>query len=64
VALLSWFIEPLSLSFRPVEIAALGGGVAFTAFVLRGGSTSRGRGVALLLGYGVVAAAFFAAGNR
>ena len=29
VALLSWLIEPLSLSFRPVEIGALAGGVAF-----------------------------------
>ena len=64
VALLSWLIEPLSLSFRPVEIAALAGGVAFTSFVLWGGSTSRARGLVLLLAYAVVAAAFFAAGNR
>jgi Ca2+:H+ antiporter len=64
VALLSWFIEPLSLSFRPVEIAALGGGVAFTSLVLWDGSTSRARGLVLLLAYVVVAAAFFASGNR
>jgi Ca2+:H+ antiporter len=64
VALISWLIEPISLSFRPVEIAALAGGVAFASLVLRDGRTSKARGVALLLGYGVVAAAFFASGNR
>ena len=64
VALLSWLIEPLSLSFRPVEIAALGGGVAFASLVLWEGRTSRRRGVTLLLAYVVVAAAFFASGNR
>ena len=31
VALLSWLIDPLSLSFRPVEIGALAGSVVFTA---------------------------------
>ncbi len=64
VALLSWLIQPLSLSFRPVEIAALGGGVAFTSVVLWSGNTSRARGIALLAAYAVVAAAFYASGNR
>ncbi len=64
VALLSWLIDPLSLSFRPVEIAALAGGVAFTSIVLWGGRTSRARGTALLLGYAVVVVAFFVAGDR
>ncbi|HET7743181.1 MAG TPA: calcium/proton exchanger [Gaiellaceae bacterium] len=64
VALLSWLIEPLSLSFRPVEIAALAGSVAFTSIVVRDGRTSRERGVALLLGYAVVVVAFFVAGDR
>jgi Ca2+:H+ antiporter len=64
VALLSWLIEPLSLSFRPVELAALAGGTAFTAIVLRDGDSSRTRGVALLLGYLVVVAVFYAAGDR
>ena len=51
VALLSWLIDPLSLSFRPVEIAALGGSVAFAALVLFGGQSSRARGYVLLGGY-------------
>jgi Ca2+:H+ antiporter len=64
VALLSWLIDPLSLSFRPVEIAALAGSVLFALIVLFGGQSSRARGVALLAGYGVVVVAFFLAGDR
>ena len=64
VALLSWLIDPLSLSFRPVEIAALGGSVVFTAAVLYHGHSSRLRGLLLLLGYAVVVVAFFLAGDR
>jgi Ca2+:H+ antiporter len=64
VALLSWLIEPLSLSFRPVEIAALAASVVFTTLVLFGGRSSRARGVLLLAGYGVVVIAFFLAGDR
>ena len=37
VALLSWLIDPLSLSFRPVEIGALAGSVVFAALVLYDG---------------------------
>jgi Ca2+:H+ antiporter len=64
VALLSWLIEPLSLSFRPVEIAALAGSVGYTALVLSGGRSSRGRGMALLAGYAVVVVGFYVAGER
>jgi Ca2+:H+ antiporter len=64
VALLSWLIDPLSLSLRPVEIAALAGSVLFAATVLFSGSTSRLRGGLLLGGYGVVAVAFLLAGDR
>jgi Ca2+:H+ antiporter len=64
VALLSWLIEPLSLSFRPVEIAALAGSVVFTTLVLFGGHSSRARGALLLTGYGAVVIAFFLAGDR
>ena len=64
VALLSWLIDPLSLSFRPVEIAALAGSVVFTTIVLFGGQSSRARGVLLLAGYGAVVVAFFLAGDR
>jgi Ca2+:H+ antiporter len=64
VALLSWLIEPLALSFRPVEIAALGGSVAFTTLVLFNGHASRLRGILLLLGYVVVVVAFLLSGDR
>jgi Ca2+:H+ antiporter len=64
VALLSWLIEPLALSFRPVEIGVLGGSVIFTSALLFGGESSRWRGVALILAYIVAATAFFLAGER
>ena len=64
VALLSWLIEPLALSFRVVEIAALAGSLIFTTLILFGGQSSRGRGLALIAAYVVVAVAFFAAGDR
>ena len=64
VALLSWLIEPLALSFRAVEIGALAGSVVYTAAVLADGRSSRLRGVLLLAGYGAVVVAFFASGDR
>ena len=45
VALLSWLIDPLALSFRPVEIAALGASTALVAIVLANGRSSRLKGV-------------------
>jgi Ca2+:H+ antiporter len=64
VVLLSWLIEPLALSFRPVEIGALGASTLFTALVLFGGQSSRARGAMLLGAYAVVVVAFLAAGDR
>ena len=64
VALLSWLLDPLSLSLRPVEIAALGGSLLFTVAVLFNGNSSRARGALLLAAYGVVVVAFFLAGDR
>jgi Ca2+:H+ antiporter len=64
VALLSWLIDPLALSFRVVEVVALGAAVLFTSALLAQGQSSRGRGVALILAYVVVAAAFFVVGER
>jgi Ca2+:H+ antiporter len=64
VALLSWLIEPLALSFRAVEIGALAGSVAYTAAVLADGRSSRLRGTLLLAGYGAVVVAFYVAGDR
>ena len=64
VALLSWLIDPLALSFRPVEIAALGGSVAYTALILFNGSSSRVRGALLVVGYAAIVVAFLLAGDR
>jgi Ca2+:H+ antiporter len=64
VTLLSWLIEPLALSFRQVEIAALAAGTAFTALILSDGRSSRAKGIALICAYGVVALAFLLAGDR
>jgi Ca2+:H+ antiporter len=64
VVLLSWLIEPLALGFREVEIAALAFGLVVTAVTLWGGHASKGRGAILLVAYALVAAAFYAAGDR
>ncbi len=64
VALLSWALTPLALTFRVVEIAALGGAVMFTALVLWGGHSSRPRGIMLIAAYVVVAVTFFLVGDR
>jgi Ca2+:H+ antiporter len=64
VALLAWAIDPLALSFRPVELGALGGSVVFTSLVLWGGRSSRVRGTALIAAYVGVAVAFFLTGDR
>jgi Ca2+:H+ antiporter len=64
VALLAWAIEPLALSFRPVELAAVGGSVVFATLLLLDGNSSRARGVALIAAYVGIAAAFLLAGER
>ena len=64
VTLLSWLIEPLALSFRQIEIAALAVSTAFTAAILANGRSSRAKGIALIGAYGVVALAFLLAGDR
>ena len=65
VALLSWLVRPaVALSFRPVEVAALFGGVALAAVVLADGRSSRARGAVLVAGYAVVVVAFYLAGER
>jgi Ca2+:H+ antiporter len=64
VALLAWLIEPLALSFRPVELVAVGASVLLTAGLLAQGRSSRARGVALIVAYVAVAVAFFIAGDR
>jgi Ca2+:H+ antiporter len=64
VALLSWFIDSLALSFRPVELVAVAASVALTTALLWQGRSSRGRGVTLIAAYVGVAAAFWVAGDR
>jgi Ca2+:H+ antiporter len=64
VAILSWLIEPLALSFRLVEIVALAGSVVLVFALIRDGQSSRARGFALVAAYVGVAAMFFAAGDR
>jgi Ca2+:H+ antiporter len=64
VTILSWAIDPLALSFRPVEIAALVAAVFAVGAVLRDRRSSNWNGAALILLYGIVAGAFFVAGDR
>jgi Ca2+:H+ antiporter len=64
VALLSWLIDPLALSFRVVEIVVVAGSVVITAILLRNGYSERWKGAALIATYVGVAAAFFIAGDR
>jgi Ca2+:H+ antiporter len=64
VALLAWAIDPLALSFRPVEIGAVGGSVVFVALLLFGGRSSRLRGAVLIAAYVAVAVAFLLSGDR
>jgi Ca2+:H+ antiporter len=64
VALIAWLIDPLSLAFRPVEIAAVAGSVLVATALLFQGRSSRARGFVLIGAYVLVAAAFFVAGDR
>jgi Ca2+:H+ antiporter len=64
VALLSWLIEPLALSFRPVELVALGASTLLAAGLLFQGRSSRARGAVLVGAYVAVAVAFLVAGDR
>jgi Ca2+:H+ antiporter len=64
VALLSWFIDPLALGFREVEIAALAFGLLVTAATLWRGQASKARGAVLLVAYAAVVVMFYAAGDR
>ena len=64
VTLLAWLIDPLALSFRPVEMLALGASLALVVVLLYPGRSSRGRGVALIAAYVGIAALFFYSGDR
>jgi Ca2+:H+ antiporter len=64
VALLSWLIDPLALSFRVVEVAALGAAVLVASVLLADGRSSRLKGALLVATYVGIAAAFFFVGDR
>jgi Ca2+:H+ antiporter len=65
IALLSFaFPHPLTLSFRWIELAAMGGAAAFVAFVLRDGRSKRWEGALLIGVYAALALGFLAAGDR
>jgi Ca2+:H+ antiporter len=65
VALLSWGLDkPLALSFRPVELLAMGGAAVGVALVVRDGRSHRWEGAVLVAAYVAVAAMFFVAGDR
>jgi Ca2+:H+ antiporter len=64
VTLLALLFQPLALSFRVVEIAALGVSVVVAAALLADGHSSRTKGVALIALYVAIAFAFFMVGDR
>jgi Ca2+:H+ antiporter len=65
VALLSWIVSPaLPLSFRPVELAAMGGSALFVGVVIWDGKSRRWEGFMLLAVYAAVAVGFGLAGDR
>jgi Ca2+:H+ antiporter len=63
VALVSWTIEPLALSFRPIELGALALATALSGLVLAPGRTTRLGGAILLLAYAVLGVAFYYSGD-
>jgi Ca2+:H+ antiporter len=65
VALLSWIVKPaLPLSFRPIELAAMGGSALLVAMLLSDGRGRRWEGFLLVAVYVGVAAGFYVAGDR
>jgi Ca2+:H+ antiporter len=64
VAILSWTIDPLALSMRPIELASMGGAVLLVAIALSPPTTSRAAGSVLVGAYAALVVAFYFAGNR
>jgi Ca2+:H+ antiporter len=65
IALLSWVVKPaLPLSFRPIELATMGGAALLVGVVLVDGRGRRWEGFMLVAVYVGVALAFLAAGDR
>jgi Ca2+:H+ antiporter len=64
VALLSWLIDPLALSFRTVELGTVGFSALLIGLLFVDRRSSNWHGAALIGVYVGVAAAFFLAGDR
>jgi Ca2+:H+ antiporter len=64
VAILSWTIDPLALSLRPIELAGIAAAGLLASVALLPGRTSRVAGAVLLGTYAVLVVAFFLAGDR
>ena len=64
VVLISWGFDPLALSFRPIELLAIGAAVLLPALVLRTGRTTRLGGVVLLFAYSLLVVSFYLSGDR
>src|SRR6266508_2508312 len=65
VALLSFAFEhPLTLSFRPIEVIAMGVSAAFVGFVIRDGRSRRWEGALLIAVYAGFVVWFLSAGDR
>jgi Ca2+:H+ antiporter len=64
VALISWAFDPLALSFRRIELVALGLAALLPAAVLSSGRTTRLGGAILLAAYAALVVAFYLSGDR
>ena len=64
VTILSWTIQPITLAFRQVEIAVMGGAALLAATLLWHGRSSSRRGWVLIAGYVLAAGIFYKAGGR
>ena len=64
VVLVSWSIEPLALSFRPIEISGIAAAALASGLALAAGRSSRFAGMVLVAAYVGVAVSFFVAGAR
>jgi Ca2+:H+ antiporter len=65
VALLSWLVKPaLPLTFRPIELAAMGASALVVGLVLQDGRARRGEGFFLVGLYAVAVVGFLLAGDR
>jgi len=61
VVLLSLFLQPLPMTFRPVEFVGYALAVLLPAILLGRGRASRGRGLLLIIAYAIIAVVFFVA---